>query len=803
LRSYSNYLTPRKGFFSADSMTVLTTYTRNLALNLLILVLALSALLLLPRWLLFLFQAAPDVGEANLTWIAFACVASALMVVAYNLTEMGVAKPALDEAERDPFVRSLWVMLLVVLPVLASAWIVSVWLWNEPNLAFEKAPLWALRTGVGYALLWVLAALVAVVAGTFRATNDQRGAVAEQEKTNTNAFVQSVGRFKESYGLVQTRAMRPVVTIIAAFFSGLLAGPLILATGIMAQSWAQSPSQAVSPVTLAAIACPALVVITFALVAVLHIGLAGRAFSDAAREWWSRLGAYLLSANTLVFGLSVLALLGPFAWTELMNAWASSGLTLGWAATTLGGLILGRSAATDGDGKSAGWQRYWMMLAPYVFIVGLLLAVATAIQAWLPYVFTTLNRELEIFITQENVLLQSEQRYWYEYGQTLGHSVLAVAVACALLSMVLSYRIGINDFSIHAFYRNRLVRAYLGASNGRRAPQPFTGFDFRDDIKMASLVRARQYDGPYPIVNTALNLVHGTRLAWQTRKATSFIFTPRYFGYDYVQDDQPRLSPSLRDRAFRPVGACGEPTTLGTALAISGAAASPNMGYHSSMPLAFLMTVFNVRLGWWLGNPRHEKSWWHESPKLGVYYLLCELFGFTDDRRRYVYLSDGGHFENLGIYELVRRRCRVIICCDAGEDHASTFGDLGLALEKIRSDFGIPVDIDVEAIKPRGDGRTSQRHFAVGTIHYDRIDKDAPNGVLLYIKSSVTDDVPTAVKAYRATHKEFPHQSTADQWFDESQFETYRALGEHAIATAFPSGTTGRTALSRYLTKPR
>ena len=94
----------------------------------------------------------------------------------------------------------------------------------------------------------------------------------------------------------------------------------------------------------------------------------------------------------------------------------------------------------------------------------------------------------------------------------------------------------------------------------------------------------------------------------------------------------------------------GQDLRLGTALSISGAAASPNMGYHSSPAVTFLMTVFNARLGWWLGNPAREK-WCEPGPRSG-FYLFKELFGRTNANSKYIYLSDGGHFENLGVYEL-------------------------------------------------------------------------------------------------------------------------------------------------------
>ena len=112
------------------------------------------------------------------------------------------------------------------------------------------------------------------------------------------------------------------------------------------------------------------------------------------------------------------------------------------------------------------------------------------------------------------------------------------------------------------------------------------------------------------------------------------------------------------------------------------------------------MTVFNVRLGWWLQNPAQLRQWRHMGPRWGIMYLLSELLGMADDSSKYVYLSDGGHFENLGIYELVRRRCRFIVACDAGMDPGFEFEDLGNAIRKCQVDLGVTIDIDTRPIRP-------------------------------------------------------------------------------------------------------
>jgi hypothetical protein len=232
---------------------------------------------------------------------------------------------------------------------------------------------------------------------------------------------------------------------------------------------------------------------------------------------------------------------------------------------------------------------------------------------------------------------------------------------------------------------------------------------------------------------------------------------------------------------------------VGTAVGISGAAASPNMGYHTSLSVAFLMTVFNVRLGWWLGNPRRD-TWQRGGPSIGLLYLLAELFALTDDRSRYVYLSDGGHFENLGLYELIRRGCRYIILCDADADREFAFGDLGNAIRKCRSDFGVEISIHPEAIRQTGKIKYSRSHGAVGTVNYP----DGSSGTLVYVKPSIKEGDPEDVLGYRSKHPDFPHQSTVDQWFDESQFESYRALGRFSVESALGRlGTPAQVAAMR------
>ena len=158
---------------------------------------------------------------------------------------------------------------------------------------------------------------------------------------------------------------------------------------------------------------------------------------------------------------------------------------------------------------------------------------------------------------------------------------VVVFLTCVMLlfGIVIGFFINANKFSLHATYRNRLIRAYLAASRATRKPNLFTGFDPDDNIKLGDL----SSDKPLHLLNGALNVVRGEQLAWQERKAESFTMSRLHCGCFKV--------------GYRPSVDYGEAITLGTAMAISGAAANPNMGYHSSPVLGLLMTLFNVRLG--------------------------------------------------------------------------------------------------------------------------------------------------------------------------------------------------------------
>ncbi len=373
--------------------------------------------------------------------------------------------------------------------------------------------------------------------------------------------------------------------------------------------------------------------------------------------------------------------------------------------------------------------------------------------------------------------------------ETIVFWIVAGGIIAAAVGVIASKNVNINRFSLHAVYRNRLVRGYLGAARQARNPDRFTGFDGADNVCAHDLWPPKATSGGentyglFHVINIALNVVDSKRLAWQERKAEPFTVSPRHCGSAF--------------KGFRPTEhyAGDKGITLGTAMAISGAAVSPNMGYYSSPSITLLLALFNVRLGWWLGNPgaEGERSCKTEGPSFAIKPLVEEAFGLTTDDRPYVYLSDGGHFEDLGLYEMVRRRCRFIVVVDAGEDRRFEFADLGNAVRKISIDLGIGIRFaDLQSMKNRppdlvtDELRRKIPYYAIGVIAYEAADGEeagCEDGIILYIKPAVHGAESAGVASYAAAHPTFPHETTTDQWFTESQFESYRSLGFEIVAS--------------------
>jgi GNAT superfamily N-acetyltransferase len=365
--------------------------------------------------------------------------------------------------------------------------------------------------------------------------------------------------------------------------------------------------------------------------------------------------------------------------------------------------------------------------------------------------------------------------------------------ACAVMGAIGAFVLFLDPskFGLHAFYRDRIVRAYLGASNRQglaaNKPDRATGRRLGDDVPM-TVLRER----PLQLVCAAANDLDGDPLGGLARGARSATLSRHGLSLENAWTIDKRV-------------------TLGSAVTAAAAAFNSNMGSLSMQlgpAVGFLASAMNLRLGLWLDLPSRpgvirgmldSLSKRLEIPQVvstclhavatgglagrllpGFRYYL-EMFGMTraDADARELHLSDGGHFENLALYELVRRHCRYIIVSDCGQDAEVAFDDFGNASRRIREDFGVDIDIDLRPLRP--ENGLSRQHLVVGTINYTDFDK----GILLYVKPTLTGDEPPDVLQYRTRNQKFPHETTSDQFYDEAQWESYRRLGKHTALEGF------------------
>jgi hypothetical protein len=389
-------------------------------------------------------------------------------------------------------------------------------------------------------------------------------------------------------------------------------------------------------------------------------------------------------------------------------------------------------------------------------------------------------------------------------------TVSLVAAALYLLTSWLNF----NRLSLSFFYRDRLAEAYLRTTE----PDPENANFLRplrnnEPLRLKYLHGRRPARGPeecvtsapYHLVVTCLNLGADQRPKQANRKTDQFIFSRLYCGSE--------TTGFLETKTYRD-GA----TQLADAMTISGAAASPAMGKRTFFAQSVAMTLFNVRLGRWMENP----AWVEGTSVSGTFwppYLRREIGASCDAEHRLVYLSDGGHSgDNLGIYPLLMRRCRLILAIDAEHDPTGSGNSLVEALRQIRIDEGITVDIDLSPLRPGPEGKPSAAHFVSGRIDYPLKkavpdpaaklppgtgDLPASTGWLIVIKSSLTGDEPEMIANYQRGNEPFPHQTTADLFFDDAQFEAYRELGEHMVETLLDTSPVCRSELKAVAAPPR
>jgi hypothetical protein len=782
LRAYSNYLTPRTGLLSADTWAAVSLYVRNLILNWLV---------LLPALCLALF--AIKVSGVGVFWLSvqtklalvYAVGGVVLMVIALRFA-------LLNRPSRDP--------LTIVTPPKSFAGGSY-----RPNPHDDETM--SLRSGANQKTFikrcLIPAVLAALLLSLYLLTRAAALAKLGLFATISISLVAGLGIYALSWlsawppgkwvhppGEAATPGywLRDFVSwsVAGAVYGSFIgAGVFIIARYLPWLLIANADVPHAAAVFLLALIYGVPWIITGQLIAeMIFVGLTSwQPYSDSDREWFGRsTGWFAVTALGWFAATFVVFIAGGLVWWAVKE-YASTkyvgsliGIVTGAFST-----LMGKSSKTPAAGqpktKSEILMEYAVPLGAVIFITLLVLGVSIAIDYLLfddSIIYTPLLREGQNAERNTNLL-------W-----------LAIGIAITAFVAFIAWKyVNINRFSAHSIYRNRLIRAYLGASNSQRAPNPFTGFDEDDNRRMAELWPPKTGEWrPFHVINMALNVVNAKRLAWQERKAESFTVTPLHCGT------------AGNGLGYRPTAEYGGCISLGTAMAISGAAASPNMGYNSSPIVTLLLALFNVRLGWWLGNPGEKGGLTHrnEGPSNAIKPFITEMFGLTTDESEYVYLSDGGHFENLALYEMIRRRCRCIVISDAGCDPDFGFEDLGNAVRKIAIDLGIYITFSkLYGLQTRSKDKTviQGSYFAIGEIDYRTGPEHNPdpdqgvtvktamdakrdtveNGYILYVKPGYHRTESAGIMAYATANAAFPHESTGDQFFSESQFESYRTLG--------------------------
>lgn len=753
LRRYSNYLAPKVGLLTVDFLTLVAIWLRNFSLNLVILFGLMVALFLIPLVgleLLARYEPLPD-------WFGFAALLAAFAMVAaigIHLWRQSLTLVAGPNPGWDWFASQPGVLTTVILAGALAAVLTPPWLF-QPNRSLQDVMPALVGATVSLVVVW----LFWIYTSSKRLSNDHKA----KKLLRYEAFV--------------------------FFLSGAVA-LVALAAGLMLTylAWYRWVGGGSVPSSVMFVGFgPPIVVLLLSAATALFTGMVGRVFTTASREWWSRLHAWFLvvgGAWLFVASVSLLAL-PTFGWVSGNAPLWGSAIGVGWIGSLLGSVL---SAAPEGATRKMQVRvDQWLNVAATLAVLGVL-ASAGAVAGLLATTIWSQGGAIRSGLPFGHwagaIDPQSLAGYLLDGLRTVGAAGFwdgwppVTLTSGALIGVIALFvwRVDINSFSLHELYKNRLVRCYLGATTKDRPRGTFTGLHKDDDLNLSDLRKQR----PLHLFGAALNLTQGKNLAWQERKAAAFTYSPWHCGFALAPshceavETATESAKSKSDFYRRTSG-----IKVGTAMATSGAAVSPNMGAASNPARAFMLTLFNVRLGHWTPNPRFRKVG-SGGPIVSFWPLLLEFFGYSNEERNFVYLSDGGHFENTGVYELVRRQCRVIVAVDAGADPQRRYDDLGEAIRKCRVDLGADIRFDSRNDPSRAD-LCGESGFAIARIDYG---PKVPQGWLVLMKPTLSPiaDEPVDVLNYSKHNPQFPQQPTADQFFGESQFESYRQLGLHVAS---------------------
>lgn len=397
------------------------------------------------------------------------------------------------------------------------------------------------------------------------------------------------------------------------------------------------------------------------------------------------------------------------------------------------------------------------------------------------------------------------------------HGAIAIALAAALVLLLAVSRFDVTSTSLHPFYRRRLANAFAmrrvqlpdGQLRAQRYPDSeSTEFSLFTEPRRTGFTGATTARGKTPVfVFAAAAAVSGEDKPASGQNASSYVFSSDYVGSPdlgwIATDGLAQLLPHRIERDM----------TVQAAVAISGAAFASAMG-RAARGYQSLLAVSGARLGSWLPNPRflHQSrfegdnpAWPHGFPSYrGLGYLFREVFGLHSSHGRLVQITDGGHYENLGLVEALRRRCTTIIAVDASGDTPPSLTTFAEAMRLAEAELGVEFTVN-----PDDDPRYSPTQLAPGTAptvddasitagmqtrlaasSIVRVAFTYPDavggrsGTLILAKSVLTADLPSWLLTYADNHSVFPHDSTSDQWFDEGQFAAYTELGRQIGAKA-------------------
>lgn len=375
------------------------------------------------------------------------------------------------------------------------------------------------------------------------------------------------------------------------------------------------------------------------------------------------------------------------------------------------------------------------------------------------------------------------------YGLVFGAYLFARAVtdagnvpwiAVAAAALVMGLVVNTNYLSLHRGYRDRLMETFM--PDMESVEKNRWGRATEADKALIEDMCREPNERPYHLIGANVVLINSPTSKYRGRGGDCFLFSPLYCGSN--------ATGWIRSNSYMKRG--GRGITLSTAMAVSGASFNPNSGNsgrgltHNRL-VSTVFSLLNIRLGYWAANPNRKRSRWIQ-PNFIYPGLKGGIFGGAfREERRVIEITDGGHFDNTAMYELIRRKVRLIILSDAGADPEFKFDDIGNLIERVRVDFGVKIRFDDDQYRPqylipgtaRGDDPLIERYglaqnaFAIGRIEYP----DKTEGALVYVKATLVANLPTDLYSYKAANHSFPHEPTSDQFFDEVQFESYRELG--------------------------